>query len=78
MRPMNRLVRCGLLGLVTLATLATGGCATVRPWEREGLSSQPMQADGSPCARFDRNVDVYREGAAGANGGKSGGGCGCT
>ncbi len=78
MRPMKRLIRYGLLGLGTLTTLATGGCATVRPWEREGLSSQPMQVDSSPCAGFDRNVDVYREGAAGANGGKSGGGCGCT
>jgi hypothetical protein len=60
-----------------LGTLAQG-CATVRPWEREHLSLQPMLPDGSRCERFERNVEVYREGAVGANGGKSGGGCGCT
>jgi hypothetical protein len=37
-----------------------------------------MQREASRCERFERNVEVYREGAAGANGGKSGGGCGCT
>lgn len=61
-----------------LMTIAASGCATVRPWEREHLSTVPMSAEASRCARFERNVEVYREGAAGANGGKSGGGCGCT
>jgi hypothetical protein len=37
-----------------------------------------MRLDDPACQRFERNVEVYREGAAGANGGKSGGGCGCT
>lgn len=67
-----------LPGFALILAFAFSGCATVRPWEREGLSSAPMQLEGAPCARFDRNVEVYREGAAGANGGKSGGGCGCT
>lgn len=63
---------------VALTAAAGGGCATVQPWEREHLALTPMAAEGSPCQRFERNVDVYREGAVGANGGKSGGGCGCT
>jgi len=58
--------------------LATTGCATVEPWERDHLALEPMSADGSPCQRFEHNQEVYREGAVGANGGKSGGGCGCT
>jgi hypothetical protein len=28
--------------------------------------------------RYETIAQVYREGAAGANGGKSGGGCGCN
>ena len=28
--------------------------------------------------RFEISYQVYREGASGANGGKSGGGCGCN
>jgi hypothetical protein len=71
-----RRLRAAALGMLLGAGL--GGCATVEPWQREHLSLAPMQADGSRCVRFEQNVEVYREGAVGANGGKSGGGCGCT
>ncbi len=70
--------RLRLAALIALLATPAGGCATVRPWEREHLSLAPMQPDASRCERFERNVEVYREGAVGANGGKSGGGCGCT
>jgi hypothetical protein len=70
--------RAGAALLAALLGTGLGGCATVRPWEREHLARGPMQPDGSRCERFERNVEVYREGAVGANGGKSGGGCGCT
>jgi hypothetical protein len=66
-----------VLGLLVAGVMA-GGCATVRPWEREQLALGPMAADGVPCQWFEHNNEVYREGAVGANGGKSGGGCGCT
>jgi hypothetical protein len=71
-----RRLRAAALGMLLGAGL--GGCATVEPWQREHLSLAPMQPDGSRCVRFEQNVEVYREGAVGANGGKSGGGCGCT
>lgn len=75
---MSRSRRAGVAVLAALLGMLAGGCATVRPWERERLSLGPMQPDASRCDRFERNVEVYREGAVGANGGKSGGGCGCT
>jgi hypothetical protein len=71
-----RRLRAAALGMLLGAGM--GGCATVEPWQREHLSLAPMQPDGSRCVRFEQNVEVYREGAVGANGGKSGGGCGCT
>jgi hypothetical protein len=37
-----------------------------------------MAAEDPRCQWFEHNNEVYREGAVGANGGKSGGGCGCT
>jgi hypothetical protein len=67
-----------LLLFPLLLALGSGGCASVQPWERESLALTPMAPEGPATACFDRNVEVYREGAAGANGGKSGGGCGCT
>ena len=64
--------------LVCLALSGLTGCATVQPWERGTLSSEAMKLDDCRTHRFERNVEVYREGAAGGNGGKSGGGCGCS
>lgn len=69
------------LPLLLVAGLAVGvmsGCATVQPWERDYLALPEMAMDDAACHRFERNSEVYREGAIGANGGKSGGGCGCT
>ena len=63
---------------ILLLFLPLTGCASVQPWERETLALEAMALDDAACHRFERNVEVYREGAVGANGGKSGGGCGCS
>ena len=68
---------CLRLALLALLGISTG-CASVRPWEKETLGFQSMNLDDCRVHRFERNVEVYREGAVGANGGKSGGGCGCS
>ena len=67
-----------VVSLVLLAAFGLGGCASVQPWERGQLASEAMAQEVSKCHRFEHNNEVYREGAVGANGGKSGGGCGCT
>ncbi len=61
-----------------IALLLAAGCASVEPWQKGDLAAPPMLLEDDSCHRFERNVEVYREGAVGANGGKSGGGCGCT
>lgn len=66
------------IGAVLVLTFISTGCATVRPWQRDHLALPEMFLDDTPCHRFERSVEVYREGVAGANGGKSGGGCGCS
>ena len=66
------------MALLVAAILAAGGCARVQPWERGRLASAPMQVKPGLTTRFEQNAASYREGAAGANGGKSGGGCGCS
>lgn len=64
---------------VSLPALAVLGCATsIQPWERGDLAATPMTVGDADSQRPERNIEVYREGAVGANGGKSGGGCGCT
>jgi hypothetical protein len=37
-----------------------------------------MKLAARSSERFETNFQVYREAAAGANGGKTGGGCGCN
>jgi hypothetical protein len=58
--------------------LACGGCATVRPWEREDLARPSMVADRAPGEeRFEQHSRGAREGADGGTG-QAGGGCGCN
>lgn len=64
--------------LIGMVLLLSTGCASVQPWQKESLALDPMAAEDRPCHRFEHNNEVYREGAVGANGGKGGGGCGCT
>lgn len=68
----------GSIALFLVAAFGISGCKSVEPWERETQALSPMQLDDLACQRFERSVEVYREGAVGANGGKSGGGCGCS
>ena len=61
-----------------LALAGIAGCATVKPWERGILASEPMKPGDCRTHRFERAIETYREGAVGGEGGKSGGGCGCS
>jgi len=53
-------------------------CAPVKEYERVNLNDPDMVLAQKKFERFETNFQVYREGASGANGGKSGGGCGCN
>jgi len=53
-------------------------CVVVKPYEKVYLNDDEMQLSAKGAERFETNFQVYREAAAGANGGKSGGGCGCN
>ena len=64
--------------LFVLASLLLGGCATVKPWQRENLAKPAMVADQSPGEeRFEQHSRGAREGADGGTG-QAGGGCGCN
>ncbi len=53
-------------------------CATVKEYEKVYVNDADMKLSANTNERFETNFQVYREGAAGANGGKTGGGCGCN
>ena len=53
-------------------------CVAVREYEKVNINDPDMLLADK---KADRNISIfhsYREGASGANGGKTGGGCGCN
>lgn len=55
-----------------------GGCATVKPYQRIYLNDEEMKLSAKKIEQYEQDFESYREGASGANGGKTGGGCGCN
>ena len=53
-------------------------CTVVKEYEKVYLNDEEMKLAAKSIEQFDVNFQVYREAAAGANGGKTGGGCGCN
>ncbi len=69
---MNRVV--GLL----IALVFMSSCTVVKEYEKEYINDTEMKLSGKTAERYEVTFQVYREAAAGANGGKTGGGCGCN
>ena len=61
-----------------LLILFCSACTLVKEYNKMAINDQDMQLNAYPCERFETNFQIYREAAAGANGGKTGGGCGCN
>ena len=53
-------------------------CTVLKEYEKVNISDPDMILSAQSSERFETNFQVYREAASGANGGKSGGGCGCN
>ena len=53
-------------------------CVAVKEYDMVYINDIEMQLGVKSAERFETNFQIYREAAAGANGGKTGGGCGCN
>ena len=53
-------------------------CSPVKEYQKNKLNDSEMELAARKSQKFEQNFQAYREGASGANGGKSGGGCGCN
>jgi len=74
---LKTVFRFRLLVLLVLV-LSAMGCSPVKEYQKMYLNDSEMELAGRKVQKFEMNFQLYREGAAGANGGKSGGGCGCN
>ena len=64
-----------------LAVLVAGmisSCTSVKEYEKSRLNDSEMSLSNRKVEKNELNFQTYREGASGANGGKTGGGCGCN
>ena len=67
-----------LLCLLGFCLLGCPACVSVQAYEKMYLNDEEMALQARGIEYFETNIETYREGAAGATGGKSGGGCGCN
>jgi hypothetical protein len=63
-----------LLLLIIFAT----SCETVKEYQKNKLNDAEMALSTRKVEKNEMNFQSYKEGASGANGGKTGGGCGCN
>jgi hypothetical protein len=63
-----------LLPLVVFVT----SCETVKEYQKNKLNDAEMALSTRKVEKNEMNFQSYKEGASGANGGKTGGGCGCN
>ena len=61
-----------------VALLLISSCKPVMEYQKMYLNDSEMELSMRKGQNFENNFQLYREGSAGANGGKTGGGCGCN
>jgi len=73
--------RLRFAAIILCAVLVTGGlpsCSNVKEYQKSRINDAEMELSARKVQKFEQNFQAYREGASGANGGKTGGGCGCN
>ena len=73
----TRIVPMAIFALAMLAIPAIS-CHTVKEYQKNKLNDAEMILGNRKVEKTELSFQVYREGASGANSGKSGGGCGCN
>lgn len=64
--------------LAILLATCISSCVVVKEYDKVYLNDPDMALVLKKTDRFQTNFQAYREAASGANGGKTGGGCGCN
>lgn len=61
-----------------MIAVTVGSCQTVKEYQKQHLNDAEMELSSRKVQKFETSFQSYREAASGANGGKTGGGCGCN
>lgn len=60
------------------AIVSLDACTTVKEYQKNKINDGEMVLGTRKIQKTETSFQSYREGASGANGGKTGGGCGCN
>lgn len=74
----QRIKILGLTLLVLPLAVLVPSCTAVKAYQKSRLNDSEMVLGNRGIEKTELNFHSYREGASGANAGKSGGGCGCN
>ena len=61
-----------------LITISFSSCVVLKEYEKVNINDPDMVLSEKKADRNVATAQAYREAAVGANGGKTGGGCGCN
>jgi uncharacterized lipoprotein len=64
--------------IITLSLVALCSCSTVKEYQKSKINDAEMALTAKKTEKFENTFQLYREASSGANGGKTGGGCGCN
>ncbi len=66
------------LFMLIIVLFCFSSCTTVKAYQKGKLNDSEMVLGSRKIQKSEMSFQSYREGASGANGGKTGGGCGCN
>lgn len=76
MKSTNSMKEVTAAAFIVAVLLAS--CTTVKEYQKGKLNDGEMTLSARKVEKTEMSFQTYREGASGANGGKTGGGCGCN
>ncbi|TGD56764.1 DUF4266 domain-containing protein [Flavobacterium humi] len=67
-----------LLCSLAMTSVLLTSCTSVKEYQKGKINDSEMVLSNRKIEKTELSFQSYREGASGANAGKSGGGCGCN
>jgi hypothetical protein len=64
--------------VVVIVLLSSFACSSVKEYQKSKINDAEMVLTAKKTEKFENTFQLYREASSGANGGKTGGGCGCN
>ena len=61
-----------------MSLFLASSCTVVKEYQKMYVNDRDMELNSKSIEEIEGNMELFREGAGGATGGKSGGGCACN